>query len=226
MAESDAEEGTVVLAREQTSGRGTKGRGWHSAKDLGLYLSVILKPRNPRLTLLPLAAGLAVSAAIFKACGVVTVLKWPNDIYVRGKKLGGILIEAVSLGKRVNYAILGIGLNVKQKKEDFPVDLRNKAVSLAMITGKCLDAEELLNTLLDEVGRFYGAFHAGKNAEIIRSFTDRMSYPFGKILSLLTDAGPRTGAFAGLDDGGGLLLDQNGRRAVYYSGEIIGLQAD
>ena len=216
----------MVVAREQTAGRGTRGRAWHSAKGQGLYLSVILRPLNPELTLFPLAAGLAVARAIDHVCGIKPGLKWPNDIYVGGKKLGGVLVEACSLGNLLNYAILGIGLNVRQKKEDFPRELRPKAVSLAMVVNKRVRMSDLMRSLLEEIGRVFRIIEEGKKAEVIRSFLARTVHPAGTPLTVVTDAGSRSGIFAGLDDRGGLLLDENGRRGVYYSAEISLLQAD
>ncbi len=226
LAEEGAEQGTVVIAREQTAGRGTKARSWHSARDQGLYLSVILRPRNPELTLFPLAAGLAASAAIDKVCGVKTGLKWPNDVCAMGKKLGGILVESCSLGNLLNYAILGIGLNVRQKEEDFPEELRPKAISLAMVAKKRIRTRELTRSLLAEIGRVFRMIEEGKKAEVIRSFLAKTVHPAGQPLTVVTDTGPHTGVFVGLDERGGLLLEENGKPSVFYSAEITMPAAD
>jgi BirA family biotin operon repressor/biotin-[acetyl-CoA-carboxylase] ligase len=117
LALSGEKEGTVVISEEQTQGKGTKGRSWFSARRKGLYLSVILTPPSPKISLLPLVAGLAVSDAVFSTVGIRTSLKWPNDLVWEGKKLGGLLCESGYLGNRVNYVILGLGLNVSHGKD-------------------------------------------------------------------------------------------------------------
>ena len=126
LALQGAAHGTAVLAKEQTRGRGTKGRAWHSPAGLGLYASFILRGPGggalPSPHLIPLAAGLAASDAVLETSGVECGLKWPNDIVHGGKKLGGILSEGVSGGAGGDFAVVGIGLNVGHGPDDFPED--------------------------------------------------------------------------------------------------------
>src|SRR5512135_1982562 len=128
MALGGAAHGTAVLAGEQTSGRGMRDRAWHSAPGLGLYVSFVLRgPEDgavPFPHLVPLAAGLAASDAVLEAAGLETKLKWPNDILVEGKKLGGILAEGVGAGAAGGFVVVGIGLNVGHAEADLPDDLR------------------------------------------------------------------------------------------------------
>ncbi|MBE3131017.1 MAG: biotin--[acetyl-CoA-carboxylase] ligase, partial [Acidobacteria bacterium] len=115
LALAGADHGTAVVAGEQTRGRGTKGRVWHSPPGLGLYASFILRGPAagpvPFLHLLPLAAGLAASDAVLAAAGAAVRLKWPNDLVHDGKKLGGILSEGVSGGPAGDFAVVGVGIN-------------------------------------------------------------------------------------------------------------------
>src|SRR4030042_3747665 len=140
LALAGADHGTAVVAGEQTRGRGTKGRVWHSPPGLGLYASFILRGPGagpvPFLHLLPLAAGLAASDAVLAGAGVAVRLKWPNDLVYDGKKLGGILSEGVSGGPAGDFAVVGGGITVDHVPGDFPADLRASSTSLRIIGGR------------------------------------------------------------------------------------------
>ncbi|MCX6574641.1 MAG: biotin--[acetyl-CoA-carboxylase] ligase, partial [Candidatus Aminicenantes bacterium] len=129
-----AAHGTAVVAGEQTRGRGTKGRVWHSPAGLGLYVSFILRGPGggavPFPHIIPLAAGLAAADAVREAGGIETSLKWPNDILHDGKKLGGILSEAVSGATGGDFVVVGIGLNAGHGPDDFPEELRASSTSV------------------------------------------------------------------------------------------------
>ena len=133
LADFGVPEGTVVLAEEQTSGKGRYRRHWFSSPGKGLYLSVILRPKQPEISLLTLSAGLAVAEALRDVLGVKVCLKWPNDLLWEGKKLGGILSESSYFGQKLNYVVVGIGLNISHSEEDFPPGLRDSAISLKQI---------------------------------------------------------------------------------------------
>lgn len=220
LAEEGAEEGTVVMADEQTAGRGTKGRAWHSPRSRGFYLSVILRPPGPYISLLSCVAGLAVVDAVREGAGVEAKLKWPNDIIAAKKKLGGILLETSFLGKRLNYAILGIGLNLDQRPEDFPGELRDRATSLALLTGKAPERQPLLAALWSSLDRWYGAFCAGERRKILESYGQELIFPVGKAITVSGKSGPVTGSFAGIDPRGGLILKKGKERVCFYSGEV------
>ena len=130
LASGGAAEGTVVIADEQTAGRGRMGRSFASAPGCGIYMSMLLRPEGctadcaPGLTAV---AAVAVCRAIEKVCGRAPGIKWINDLYLRGKKICGILCESSVKDGRVNYAVLGIGLNVTTRAEEFPEELRETA---------------------------------------------------------------------------------------------------
>src|SRR5579864_9218198 len=123
-------EGAVVLAEEQTAGRGRAGRTWQSERAAGIYVTLLLRPRlSPvQAPLLTMMAGLSVRAAVQAQTGLLVDLKWPNDLFVAGKKVGGILTEMHAEPGQVRFVIVGIGLNVNQDK--FAGDLRSIATSL------------------------------------------------------------------------------------------------
>ncbi len=138
LAEEGAPEGTVVLAREQTSGRGRQGRTWYSPRDRGLYLSLVLRPdRVENASLLPILAGLGI---VRRLDGVLESLepavKWPNDLMAGDAKFGGVLSEASWEGERVRHLVVGAGLNVRPLGDDAPADVRSGGTSLDEATGE------------------------------------------------------------------------------------------
>ncbi len=138
-ARSAAPHGSVYLADEQTAGRGRGDHGWISAAGEGLYVSVLLRPQIPaaRLSLLPLAAGLAAADAIRAVSGLAADLRWPNDLLIGPRKAGGILVEAKIQSQRLPHAVVGIGINVHQR--EFPPNLATPATSLDLEAGAPTD---------------------------------------------------------------------------------------
>jgi len=221
MARGGAAAGTVVVADEQTAGRGTKGRSWISLRGKGLYVSVLVRPRSPEIALLPLAAGLAARDAVELACGLSPALRWPNDIVWKGKKLGGILCESAFLGNRPDYAILGTGLNADHAEEDFPEDLRPLAVSIRIAAGKSPDREALLGALLAQTGRRIEAVERGEGEGILRDFGLRSVFQPGDPITILVGDSPIQGEYRGLAADGGLLLGGPGGVRSYAGAEIV-----
>jgi BirA family biotin operon repressor/biotin-[acetyl-CoA-carboxylase] ligase len=149
-AERGAAAGFVVFAERQTKGRGQYGRRWESAPYQGLWFSVLLRPamtlrESPRLTAL---LAEVVSATIAEETGCTPTIKPPNDIYVSGRKVAGVLVEGRTAGDGSYVAVAGIGINVNQTVEDFPEELRASAGSLAMASGRRIDRSKLAIALL------------------------------------------------------------------------------
>ena len=224
LALSGKEEGTVVISEEQTQGKGTKGRSWYSARKKGLYLSVVLYPPHPDVSLLPLVAGLAVSDAVFSSLGIRVSLKWPNDLVWEGKKLGGILCESAFSGDRVNYAVLGIGLNLSHARDDFPEEIRDMAVSLKLISREEPDEKALLGSLWQALNHWYGKFIHGKRDRIISAYQDISVLSPGKKVILDTDRGEISGFYRGISPQGGLVLESEGKEKTYFSAEITAVK--
>lgn len=150
-----AADGTVIAAGRQSGGRGRLGRSFASPEG-GVYLSILLAPKadlSRCLTLTPTAA-VAVRRAIKRCCGISTDIKWPNDLQLRGKKLCGILTEAVSAGGEVKI-IIGIGVNLNTRAEDFPPELRDSACSVFSATGSITPPETLIRALTEELDAMY-----------------------------------------------------------------------
>lgn len=150
-------EGMVVAAEEQTSGRGRLGRSWISPKGTGIWMSIVLKPNispmvAPRTTLI----GAAAVYTALKEMGISVGIKWPNDIVINGKKICGILTEMNAEIERVNYVIMGIGINVNM--ESFPDELKEKATSLKNELGNEVDRKKLVANILNNFEVFYEEF--------------------------------------------------------------------
>ena len=151
-------EGAVVLAEEQTAGRGRSGRKWHSERAAGIYATLLLRPKLApvQAPLLTMMAGLSAHSAVQALTGLAVDLKWPNDLLILGKKLGGILTEMHAEPGQIRFVIVGIGLNVNQER--FPGELANIATSLHAETGKPQSRMELLVRLLREFESDYNRF--------------------------------------------------------------------
>ncbi len=158
LAENGALEGEIVIAEQQTRGRGRLGRNWVSPPFLNLYLSIILRPKLPpghaaQITLMA-AVALADTVAAFTLDP--PAIKWPNDLLLRGKKLAGILTESSITAERVNYVILGIGVNLNFPHALMPDAIRQRATSLMECAGKPVSREAFLGRLIHDLDRCYG----------------------------------------------------------------------
>ncbi|MBC7120127.1 MAG: biotin--[acetyl-CoA-carboxylase] ligase [Candidatus Methanosuratus sp.] len=155
LAGQGADEGTIVVALEQKSGKGRASRQWSSPPG-GLWFSLLLRPSMPmhHVSLLTLLSGVAVARALMQQ-GVPAALKWPNDVLVRGKKVCGILLEASSDPERVEYVLVGVGINVNFSASDLPDGISENAVSTLDLLGKKLDRADLLSTILMHMEEMY-----------------------------------------------------------------------
>ncbi|MBC7348760.1 MAG: biotin--[acetyl-CoA-carboxylase] ligase [Candidatus Aminicenantes bacterium] len=214
-------EGTAVLAGEQISGRGTKGRSWHSARGKGLYISFLLRPTTSCLNLLPVVAGLAAAEALEELSGVKVKLKWPNDLVHRGKKIGGILCEAGGPGQPSTWVVAGIGLNLNHRQADFPPEISGLATSLYLITGKSWNRDRLLALLGSRLKVWYNKLGEGQTNFILKSFEWRLLFHRGQRLLLRTREGELAGEFQGLDERGGLKLKVGPETRIFHASEIV-----
>ena len=214
-------EGSVVLAEEQTAGRGRAGRSWHSERANGIYVTLLLRPRiSPvQAPLLTIMAGLSVHAAIQAQTGLRPDVKWPNDLMLNGKKLGGILTEMHAETTLVRFVIVGIGINVNQEK--FPPELSGIATSLRAETGKSQSRLELLARLLREFETDYNRFLRDGPASIIERFTQVSSYACGKRVRVSNGSESYVGLTAGLRLEGLLQVQQDdGTLSTVLAGDV------
>jgi BirA family biotin operon repressor/biotin-[acetyl-CoA-carboxylase] ligase len=207
-----AAEGTVVIADTQIAGRGRLARTWLSPEG-SLAMSVILKPALKNLPQLVMIASLAVVRAIKQITGHETQIKWPNDVMLKGKKVCGILIENEVKGGKVNFAVIGIGINVNFNPPDFP-EIAGIATSLSHEVGTEISIAELTGTLLFELERLYLEAQAG--AAVHREWQENME-TLGKRIKVNTGKTVEQGQAETVTENGNLLL----RRADGSLVEIV-----
>ncbi len=215
----ELEDGTVVLAETQTSGKGRKGRQWLSMKGKGIYFSIVLQPKIPINDILKfsLIFPLAVKDAVEKNIDQEVCIKWPNDLYLNGNKFAGILMESEIEANEISRIIVGIGINVNNDFSDFN-DLKNIATSLKMETGKEIDRKKLLCDLLEEIEIKYGEYFI-KKSEIIEKVNQSLLWRNQKV-KLIDGNHEIEGELIKIDETGGLVLKtQNGFQTI-YSGDL------
>jgi BirA family transcriptional regulator, biotin operon repressor / biotin---[acetyl-CoA-carboxylase] ligase len=233
-AQSGARTG-VWIADEQTAGRGRGDHTWHSTAGDGLYVSILVTPQIPleRARNIPLAAGLAVQAAVVNCTGLVLDLKWPNDLMIGNKKCGGILVESASepapaewqsnVGPALRYAVIGIGLNLNHST--FPRELSAIATSLFIESDRRFEREPLLTALLcnldEEMTELRKSWLGTSNKpDLFRRFKGASTWVHGKRVRV-DEQGGYTGVTRGLDPNGFLLvLDDEGKLRTVLSGGV------
>lgn len=222
LGEAGEGHGAVVLAEEQTAGRGRAGRSWSSEKSAGIYCSILLRPPMPpaHAPLLTLVAGLAARDAAAEDLDALPDIRWPNDLLVGGRKFCGILTEMHAEPDRIHYAVIGIGINVNQSK--MPADLARIATSLRIETGKTHSRFELLVRLLRHFDRYYNQFLADGAPPVLRRFAQVSSYYEGKRVRITTATESFTGTTAGLEPSGLLRVTRDDGRGVeaVLSGDV------
>ena len=221
LAHAGEPEGAVVLAEEQTVGRGRAGRTWHSERAVGIYVTLVLRPKLApvQAPLLTMMAGLSAYTAIQAHSGLVADLKWPNDLLISGKKVGGILTEMHAEPGQVRFVIVGIGLNVNQEK--FPAELGSLATSLRIESGRPQSRLELLVRLLREFENDYNEFLREGSASVIDRFTKVSSYAQGKRVRVSNGKDAFTGVTAGLGPEGLLQVQRDsGQVTTVIAGDV------
>jgi len=209
LARTGAPHGTVVTADEQTAGRGRQGRTWVAAPGAALLMSLVVRGLEEGHALLPLTTAVAVCEAVEETAGVQCAIKWPNDVWVKRRKLAGILIEA---RHHEGVAVIGVGLNVATQSGDFPEDLRDSATSLAIeLPGARLSRDAVLSALLVALERHLsqpteGILQQWRERDALRG--NRVGWAGGE------------GIAAGVDTTGALLVETAEGRVSLDAGEV------
>jgi BirA family transcriptional regulator, biotin operon repressor / biotin---[acetyl-CoA-carboxylase] ligase len=214
-------EGTLVLAEEQTAGRGRAGRSWHSERGTGLYFTLLLRPKlaPAQAPLLTMLAGLSAYAAIQGLTGLTPELKWPNDLLLNEKKVGGILTEMHAEPSVVRFVIVGIGINVNQDK--FPPELASIATSLRKESRKMNYRLELLVRLLTQFESDYNRFLREGPSFVVERFQRVSNFANGRRVRVETGAESYVGTTAGLSPEGLLLVaKENGPVLTVIAGDV------
>jgi BirA family biotin operon repressor/biotin-[acetyl-CoA-carboxylase] ligase len=214
--------GTVVLAEDQTAGRGRAGRQWLTEKSAGISCSILLRPQVPpaHAPMLTIVAGLAARDATAEELNTVPDIRWPNDLLVGGRKYGGILTEMRAEPDRLHYAVIGIGINVNQSK--MPGELERIATSLRIESGNVHSRIELVIRLLRRLDHYYNLFLSEGSAPILRRFAEVSSYFRGKRVRITTARETFTGMTAGLESSGVLRVARDDGRGTepILSGDV------
>ena len=222
LAQEGAPQGTVVLAEQQHQGRGRQGRSFASPAGVGIYMSLLLRPEIEisRLPQLALVAAVATAAAIAEMSALPVELKWPNDVMIGNKKMGGILTESVFRADLSAVAIVGIGINVNTALEQFPSELRHQVTSLALAAGRFVSRPSLIAAILNRLEPLYHTFQQQGLAPILPHWL-HYGRIAGKPVRCSTARGVEEGVVLGLDEDGALLVrgpDDSRLRVV--SGEV------
>ena len=224
MAAAGAPHGTLVVADSQTAGRGRRGRSFASPPGTGLYISMVLRSALPMQSavLVTSAAAVAVCRAVERICGASPGLKWPNDPVLGGRKLCGILTELSLEAEtgRLQYLVVGVGINVLHSREDFAPELTEVATSLAQELGHPVSRPALTAALIEELDRLYQALE-DDDLEPYRNAYRAACVNLGKTVQLLEHGQRETAQAVGIDDAFGLIVrDADGRERVVRSGEV------
>nr|WP_276719091.1 biotin--[acetyl-CoA-carboxylase] ligase [Kyrpidia tusciae] len=222
-AEGGAPEGYTVLAERQTAGRGRRGRPWFSPPGHGIWMSVVLRPtfpvfRAPQLTLM---AAVSVAEAIRERAGVSVGIKWPNDLLLPdGRKVCGILSEMSAEAEEIRFIVLGIGVNVFGREEDFPPELRGVAGSLAEPGGP-ISRTALIQGLLGRLEADYRIYQ-NEGFRAFREGWERLNVSLGRRIAVQTESGQKIGWARRIDDDGALWVETDeGRLEKIISAEVI-----
>ena len=220
-----AAEGLVIVAGEQTAGRGRLNRTWISPAGAGLYLSIVLRPPLEKgcWSLLPLMAAVAVHDALLDACGLETDIKWPNDILAAGRKICGILAESIESAAG-GAVVLGIGVNLTG--DAFPAELKTIATSVHEATSTAPDGEALLQSLIRALANRYESFWASDGFAMIRNeWTRRSSYASGTRVNVACVNEVFTGVTRGLESDGALRVETDaGEIKVVRAGDVTSVR--
>ncbi len=214
--------GTIYRCNVQTAGRGKEGKSWFSMPGKGLYFSVILKPeKNTSLCWLPYISGISVCKSVKELFGLDSLIKWPNDVYLKGKKFCGILIESSFGSDGIDYAVVGVGINVNHNREDFPKELRKKATSIKIVTGKEVKIELLFEKIIEKLNFWYEKLVSGQVSFIHKTLNSLSLIPVGSNIEILDGEKRVKGEFRGFDIQGALLLKDKNRIQRIYAGDMI-----
>jgi BirA family transcriptional regulator, biotin operon repressor / biotin---[acetyl-CoA-carboxylase] ligase len=224
LAAAEEPEGSLVLAEEQTAGRGRRERSWFSAPFTGIYASLVLRPAiaAARAPLLTFMASVAVADALNEVAGLSARIKWPNDVLVGARKIAGVLGEMRGSHTEVREMVVGIGINVNQAAGDFPAALAGVATSVRVERGAALERAVLLASVLEGFERRYARFLRDGPALLLREWEALSATPPGAPIAVAGAGGRLDGAFEGIDEDGSLiLLAPDGTRWRLPFGEIL-----
>ncbi len=220
LAEEGVGQGTVIVARKQTAGRGRRGRTWASGENAGIWFSLVLKPDIPaeRASTLTLVAALAVARAISRVTGLEPLIKWPNDIVLDGRKVCGILTELSAEANSVKHIVVGIGINVRS--QEFSEEFAGHATSLTAEGAKSFLQGALLMAVLEEFEDCYGRYLKTLDLELLLTEYNDCLVNRDRPVKVLDPAGAYLGIARGVNRRGELLVEREDGVVPVSSGEV------
>ena len=221
LAAQGKEHGTLVIADSQTTGKGRRGRSWHTPKSTSIAMSVLLKPQLEAeyASMLTLVQAMAVAEAVEEVAGLKAQIKWPNDILIKEKKVCGILTEMNLVGSEIASIIIGTGINVNQ--ETFPEEILDIATSLKKEAGVELCREKLIGVLCSKFEHYYEQFLLTKDLSYIMKEYNGRLISAGRSVRVLDPKGDYTGEAIGINAQGELLVKrEDGNVVNVYAGEV------
>ena len=220
LAEAGHPSGTLVVADQQTLGRGRRGRSWESPAGTGIFMTLMLKPDiNPNnASMLTLVAAMATARAITEVTGKAAQIKWPNDIVMNGKKVVGILTEMSAQFDYINHIVVGIGINVHN--EEFPEEIAKTASSLLLECGHRIHRASLIEAFLEEFERLYAVYLETEDMSGLQKEYDSLLVNRGRQVRVLDPKEPFEGKAMGITKKGELIVDTWESRKLVSSGEV------
>jgi len=221
-AQDNAAHGTVVISDEQTSGRGRLNRDWHSAKNDGIWMSIVLRPeilpqQAPQLTLL---TATVLADVLTEQVKLKSSIKWPNDILIGQKKTAGILTEMQAEQDQIQYVVIGIGMNINQTVDQLPDDIKKRATSLHIETGETWSVRKLIQHILVKFEQVYDDYMENGFAEVKEKW-ESYGFKLGEKIQIKTFKEEWESEFLGVADDGALLTrTSKGETTKIYSAEI------
>jgi len=221
LARNGAAHGTVVIAKEQTAGRGRRGRRWESPPDGNIYMSVLLRPeieadKAPMLTLV-MAYSIA---TVLQNQGYEDVqIKWPNDLIISRKKVCGILTEMHLQGTEIDYVTVGVGINANTKQ--FPSELQDKATSLSLESGRTEECDLLIENILQRFDEEYNQFLKEKNLSFLQETYNQLLANREREVQVLEPGNAYTAYALGINQNGELIVrTHEGTEQAVFAGEV------
>ena len=221
IAEEGAPDGTLIIADEQTAGKGRSGRTWVTPPAEAIAFTLLLRPKlSPdRISMVTLVMGLAVTNAVNSLYGVSAGIKWPNDVVIKGRKLCGILTEMSAEVRQVNYIVIGVGINANLTS--FPEEIREIATSLKLELGRDINRAELIARVMAEFERLYAEFEAQGDLGAVMQEYNELCLNAGSKVRVLDPNGAYTGTSRGINSMGELLVEtEDGKMQEVYAGEV------
>lgn len=221
-ASEGAPHGTVVIADKQTKGKGRLGRQWLSPPGENIYMSIVLRPElEPRdATLLTLLSAVAVARAIRNVSALPVGIKWPNDIMLQDKKLGGILLETRTDPDRIDFVVIGIGVNVNLRTKDLPSDVGGIATSMKEVTGKTFKRTAVTAEIMDELEREYIDLMNNGRLRLLKLWRE-LSVTLGREVRVTQHNKSLDGIAVDIDDVGMLIVKTaDGKQIIVSSGDV------